>query len=269
MAILPREVAVAAPNWQNGLPAPLARDRGAPRTQRGHPDSRVALSSRLDQVSLRCWLDTSPPRRRDAPHAHDAGAERARGVRVGLSTSYSAPSCLSLLGLFTWGQCSAASGRPAHYHALRAARRASARALRARRGGAGRPHGPYPPPTDPRSPHRATPLSRKRSLHPCTPPHGVTRPPRRRHHPTPRHDDAREVHAGRSWGGRAVRGDRPRSQGHRLGRCFRLPAGMRQIHCLSPLSNIPAARARGRAVPGRVRLAPRSERSIELAVHPR
>ena len=25
-------------------------------------------------------------------HAHDAGAERARGVRVGLSTSYSAPS---------------------------------------------------------------------------------------------------------------------------------------------------------------------------------
>ena len=118
VAILPREVAVAAPNWQNGLPAPLARDRGAPGTQRGHPDSRVTLSSRLDQVSLRCWLDTSPPRRRDAPHAHDAGAERARGVRVGLSTSYSAPSCLSPLGLFTRGQCSAASGRAAHYHAL-------------------------------------------------------------------------------------------------------------------------------------------------------
>ena len=116
MAILPREVAVAAPNWQNGLPAPLARDRGAPRTQRGHPDSRVALVTRLDQVSPRCWLDTSPPRRRDAPHAHDAGAERARGVRVGLNTSYSAPSCLLPLGLFTRGQCSAVSGRAAHYH---------------------------------------------------------------------------------------------------------------------------------------------------------
>ena len=118
MAILPREVAVAAPNWQNGLPAPLARDRGAPGTQRGHPDSREVLSSRLDQVTLRCWLDTSPPRRRDAPHARDAGAERARRAWVGLSTPYSAPSCLSPIGLFTWGQCSAASGRAAHYHAL-------------------------------------------------------------------------------------------------------------------------------------------------------
>ena len=119
VAILPREVAVAAPNWQNGLPAPLARDRGAPRTQRGHPDSRVALVTRLDQVSLRCWMDTSPPRRRDTPHARDAGAERARRAWVGLSTSYSTPSCLSLLGSFTWGQCSAVSGHPAHYHASR------------------------------------------------------------------------------------------------------------------------------------------------------
>ena len=74
VAILPREVAVAAPNCQNGLPAPLARDRGAPRTQHGHPDSRVALVTRLDQVSLRCWLDTPSPRRSDAPHAHDARA---------------------------------------------------------------------------------------------------------------------------------------------------------------------------------------------------
>ena len=99
---------------------------------------------------------------------------------------------------------------------LASPRRASARALRARRGGAGRPHGPYRSPTNPRSPHRATPLSHKRSLHPCTPPHGVTRP----HADTtqaPRHDDAREVHAGRSWGGRPVRCDCPRSQGHRLG----------------------------------------------------
>ena len=87
MAILPREVAVAAPNCENGLPAPLARDRGAPGTQRGHPDSRVTLGTRLDQVGPRCWLDTSPPRRRDASHAHDAGAERVRGVWVGLGTS--------------------------------------------------------------------------------------------------------------------------------------------------------------------------------------
>ena len=114
VAILPGEVAVAAPKCENGLPAPLARDRGAPGTQRGHPDSREVLSSRLDQVTLRCWLDTSPPRRRDAPHARDAGAERARRAWVGLSTPYSAPSCLSPIGLFTWGQCSAASGRAAH-----------------------------------------------------------------------------------------------------------------------------------------------------------
>ena len=36
----------------------------------------------------------------------------------------------------------------------------------------------------------------------------------------PRHDDAREVHAGRSWGGRTVRGDHPRSRRHRLGVVF-------------------------------------------------
>ena len=106
---------------------------------------------------------------------------------------------------------------------LGAARRASARALRARRGGAGRPRGPYPPPTNPRSPRRATPLSHKRSLHPCTPPHGGQCPratPRARHPPNPRHDDAREVHAGRSWGGRPVRCDCPRPQRHRLGVVF-------------------------------------------------
>ena len=92
-------------------------------------------------------------------------------------------------------------------------------ALRARRGGAGRPHGPSPPPTDSRSPRRVTLLSHKRSLHPCTPPHGVTCP----HADTtrrPRHDDAREVHAGRSWGGRPVRCDCPRPQRHRLGVVF-------------------------------------------------
>ena len=92
-------------------------------------------------------------------------------------------------------------------------------ALRARRGGAGRPHGPSPPPTDSRSPRRVTLLSHKRSLHPCTPPHGG-QCPRARHPPNPRHDDAREVHAGRSWGGRPVRCDCPRPQRHRLGVVF-------------------------------------------------
>ena len=61
VVILPREVSFAAPNYQNGLPAPLARDRGAPHTQLGHPVTRAALGARLDQVSLRCWLATSPP----------------------------------------------------------------------------------------------------------------------------------------------------------------------------------------------------------------
>ena len=90
VAILPREVSFAAPDYQNGLPALLARDRSAPRTQRGHPITQAALSARLDQVPPRCWLVTPSPRRRDAPYAHEARAERARGVRVGLGTSYSA-----------------------------------------------------------------------------------------------------------------------------------------------------------------------------------
>ena len=44
--------------------------------------------------------------------------------------------------------------------------RASTQAIRARRVGVGRPHGLYPPPTDPRIPHRVTQLRRERSLHP-------------------------------------------------------------------------------------------------------
>ena len=214
--------AVAAPNWQNGLPAPLARDRGAPRPQHGHPDSRLALVTRLDQVGLRCWLDTSPPRRRDAPHAHDAGAERARGVRVGLNTSYSAPSCLLPLGLFTRGQCSAVSGRAAHYHALEQPAEPQhtpyVRAERAR--------GDHTAPTlHPRTRGVHTERLRSHTSDPCIParpPHGAQWSHARHPH-APRHDDAREVHAGRSWGGRTVRCDRPWSQGHRLGVVFASP----------------------------------------------
>ena len=58
-----------------------------------------------------------------------------------------------------------------------------------------------------------TTLSRKRCLHPCTPPHGVTCP-RADQVPTPaRHDDAREVHAGRSWGGRLAARSVPTAHG--------------------------------------------------------
>ena len=90
VAILPREVSFAARNYQNGLPAPLARDRGAPHTQLGHPVTRAALGARLDQVSARCWLATSPPPRREALHAHHVRADRAGRVWVGIGTSYSA-----------------------------------------------------------------------------------------------------------------------------------------------------------------------------------
>ena len=90
VAILPREVSFTARNYQNGLPAPLARDRGAPDTQRGHPATQAVLITRLDQVSLRCWLVTPLAKTARGAHAHDAGAERARGVRVGLGTSYGA-----------------------------------------------------------------------------------------------------------------------------------------------------------------------------------
>ena len=89
VAILPREVAIAARNYQNSLSAPLAHDRGAPHTQLGHPDIQAALSARLDQVSPRCWLVIPSPRRREAARAHHARAECAERVWVGIRTLYS------------------------------------------------------------------------------------------------------------------------------------------------------------------------------------
>ena len=89
VAILPGEVAQPARNYQNGLSAPLAHDRGAPHTQLGHPIRQTALSARLDQVSQRCWLVTPSPRRREAARAHHARAERAGRVWVGIGTLYS------------------------------------------------------------------------------------------------------------------------------------------------------------------------------------
>ena len=121
--------------------------------------------------------------------------------------------------------------------------RALTHALRARREGAGRSHGPYPPPTDPRSPPRATPLSCKRSLHPCTPltlgrapAFDTTQPPRR--------DDAREVHAGRGRRGRTVRGDCPRSGGHHLGVVCLVAQYCRSTRCLPPAKDTNSARSR-------------------------
>ena len=162
---------------------------------------------------------------------------------MGLSTSYSASPCLSPLGLLTRCQCSAASGRPAHNRALEQPAEPQ--------------HTPYVRAERARVDHMAPTLHpRTRGVHterlrsptsdPCIParPSQCAVVPRPTPPNPPRHDDAREVHAGRSWGGRTVRGDHPRPQGHRLGHCFRLPAGVSQIHCLSPLSNIPAARAR-------------------------
>jgi hypothetical protein len=63
--------------------------------------------------------------------------------------------------------------------------------------------------------------------------------PPRRHPPNPpRHDDAREAHAGWSWGGRTVRGDHPRSQRHRLVVVFAsAPAGAKYtFRCIDPPS---------------------------------
>ena len=67
VAILPREVSFAARNYQNGLLAPLARDRGAPhRTQLVHPVTRAALRARIGQaIGSVGWL---PPRHDGASH---------------------------------------------------------------------------------------------------------------------------------------------------------------------------------------------------------
>ena len=138
---------------------------------------------------------------------------------MGLGTSYSAPSCLLPLGLFTRGQCSAASGRPAHYRALEQPAEPQ-HAPYVHAGGARVDH--TAPTLHPRTRGVHTERLRSRASDPCIParpPHGVTRPRADTTHAT-RHDDAREVHAGRSWGGRTVRDDHPRSQGHRLGVVF-------------------------------------------------
>ena len=89
VAILPREVSFAARNYQNGLPAPLARDRGAPHTQLGHPVTWAALGARIGQVIGSVGWLTPSPRRRESPHAHHVRDERAERVWVGLGISYS------------------------------------------------------------------------------------------------------------------------------------------------------------------------------------
>ena len=91
VAILPREVSFAARNYQNGLLAPLARDRGAPhRTQLVHPVTRAALRARIGQtIGSVGWL---PPRHDGASPAMALGAALA-GCPVGCPPSF--PSCKS------------------------------------------------------------------------------------------------------------------------------------------------------------------------------
>ena len=142
VAILPREVSFAARNYQNGLPAPLARDRGAPhRTQLGHPVTRAALRARIGQaIGSVGWLTPlattarvppCPPRARRACWACVGGpwhlvqripASVAPLVR---SPGVSAPPCpVVRRTTIPWSS-----------------HRVSAHAVRACREGAGRPHG--------------------------------------------------------------------------------------------------------------------------------
>ena len=122
VAILPREVSFAARIYQNGLPAPLARGRGAPRTQLGHSVTWAAFSARLDEVSPRCWLVTPSPRQCEAPRAHTTRALsvlRVCGWTLVPRTAH--PRVGSTRAPFIWGLCSAVSGCAAHYHTLGAA----------------------------------------------------------------------------------------------------------------------------------------------------
>ena len=109
---LAREVAVGAPNCQNDLPVPLTRDRGAPRTQRDHPATRVALSTRVEQVSPSIWLFTPSPRRRDTGLPTSAGC--AGGSRHLVQRFLASVPCL---GSLTWVSA-VVSARAGHYHAF-------------------------------------------------------------------------------------------------------------------------------------------------------
>ena len=48
-----------------------------------------SLIAHIDQISVRCWLDTPSPRRRETAHAHYAHDECAGRAWVSLGTSYS------------------------------------------------------------------------------------------------------------------------------------------------------------------------------------
>ena len=89
-----------------------------------------------------------------------------------------------------------------------------------------------------------------RTSDPCIParPPRAGQCPRVRHHPNPRHDDAREVHAGRSWGSRTIRCDCPRSQRHRLGVGFYLLAQyVLNTLFIPPLKHTSSTRSRAAA----------------------
>jgi len=149
VAILPGEVSFAARIYQNGLPAPLARGRGAPRTQLGHSVTWAAFSARLDEVSARCWLVTPSPRQCEAPRAHTTRALsvlRVCGWTLVPRTAH--PRVGSTRVQFTWGHSvlRRVSGRAVVVRRTTnlpdawSSPRASAHTVRACREGAGRPH---------------------------------------------------------------------------------------------------------------------------------
>ena len=90
VAILPGEVSFAARNYQNGLPAPLARDRGAPHTQLGDPVTRATLGARLDQVSPGVLAGYLPATTARGPACAPRARRACWACVGGLGTSYSA-----------------------------------------------------------------------------------------------------------------------------------------------------------------------------------
>ena len=150
------------------------------------------------------------------------------------------------LGSFTWGRCSAASGCAAHYHTFEQPHESlSTRPTCAPRGRGPttRPlpstHGPDASTPSDSALAQAIPAPLHAPSRRDVPPHPTTQAPC-----APVHDDAREVHAGRSWGGRTVRGSCPRCCGHRLGAVFASSQSGAKVPGVNPLSKIPTARAR-------------------------
>ena len=171
------------------------------------------------------------PRRREV-HTPTTRAPSVLGVCGWVSAPRTAhPRVGNALGSFTWGMCSAASGCAAHYHTLeQPAEPPHTSYVRAERARADH----TAPILHPRTRGVHTERLRSHASDPCIParPLTVRSGPATDTTQPPRHDDAREVDAGRARGGRTVRGDCPRSRGHRLGVVF--PSSPMLSNCLIP-----------------------------------